>query len=90
MSGIEVLEGYVSAVYYLHGFPVEAAFVLDASAVRKASEVDFTKQFLEFREKFVEAGCIICYGREKKSSWRDVLLDLFTLFKKAFVSELLR
>lgn len=82
MSEQEISARYVSVIFNLHSLPVEAAFVLDASAVRETSEVDFTKQFLEFREEFVEAGCIICYGREKQSSWRDMLLDLLALFKK--------
>lgn len=57
-----IFEAYESLIFDLHGLPVESTFILDASAIRKTSEVDFTKQFLKLGKELVEAGCIICYS----------------------------
>lgn len=43
----------------VHGFPVESTFIPDAASIGKLGEVNFSQQFLELWEEFIEAGRII-------------------------------
>lgn len=64
---------------HLHGLPVEAAFVANATAVRQSGEVDLAQQLLEIGEELMEAGSFVRDGREQQPSGGYMAAQFFVL-----------
>ena len=62
-----------------HCFPIEATFVLDATSVWQFGEINCVDEGFQLWEKFIERRRFIGYGREQKTSLRNVEPHVFFL-----------